>query len=448
ILLLISLIMLSRILNYLTAPFYLYDLARLHNELYLDDQAIKKLQERKLRSLIIHAYNNVAYYKKTFDAVCLKPQQIRVISDLIKIPITSRTDLSQYDVWDITAKGENISKYKNLVTSGSTGVPLNIFVNPREHRLRGLFNQMVNFENGCSIMDKILYITGERHFQEKKLCSYLGAMRESYISVYCDADEILNRIYSFRPTVIRGFVSNIIEVALKIEKIGLNGIKVGKIITTAEVLGKKERELITRIFKAEVFDNYASNESGMMAWECRAHNGLHINSSNLILETLDDQGNILNEGEGSIVITNLSLYTMPLIRYKIGDRGILTLNKCPCGRNPKLLKRIIGREVELLKLSEGAANVYYPLTDLIDGFSGIAQYQIEQGGDNNITIKIVRNKAFKEGDTDLLLRKCYALLGNKIKLHYEFVTEIIKSRSGKYKTIISNISHLPGYFLS
>jgi phenylacetate-CoA ligase len=411
----------------------------LRRELYLDDEAVKNLQEQRLSSLINHAYNNVAYYRRVFDAACIQPRQIRVISDLRKIPITSRVALAKHAARDITARGADINKCKNLLTSGSAGIPLNIFVNSRERRLRGLFNQMVNLENGCSIADKVLYITGERHFQKKKLCSYLGVLRESYISIYSSADEILDRIYSFRPTVIRGFVSNIMEVALKIEKVGLSGIKVSRIITTAEVLGKKEKELIARIFKAEVFNNYASNECGMMAWECRAHNGLHINSSNLILEVVDDQGNSLDEGEGNIVVTNLSLYTMPLIRYKIGDQGILTLKKCPCGRTPILLKRIIGREVELLRLPAGPANLYYPLTDLIDGFPGIEQYQLGQGPDNDITVKIIRNEAFKESDADLLLYKCSALLGGKINLHYEFVTEITKSGSGKYKTIISGI---------
>jgi phenylacetate-CoA ligase len=425
-----------RTLNRLLLPVYLYKLRKIRKELYISRKIMEKNQNHRLFLLIQHAYNKVQYYRDLFNQTGIKPDQIKNLKALSKIPITGRKQFQKRPIDNFLSKGMDLDMCHSYITSGATGVPLNVVLSNQEKRLKSLFFQMVYFENGCSIKDKTLHIVGERHFGDNRLYNHLGIMRASYISPYSHIDKILERFFLFKPTILNGFVSSLVELSLRINKTGLRGIRVKKIFTTAEVLGKRARELISSTFQAEVFDCYASNEASLIAWECEKHNGLHINNSNIILEIVDSRGNPLKEGEGRIVITNLSSFTMPFIRYETGDWGILSTEQCSCGRKSLLLKRILGRVVEFIALPTKTINPYYYLTDIIDAFSGIEQYQVVQTNKKIIKIEIVKNDKFKEEKMSQLLEKCLIILGGDIDLKYEIVTNIKKSKSGKYKTII------------
>lgn len=433
-----------RELNCLPLLAYLCKLKTIRRELYLNREIIKRNQERRLALLIQHAYSRVKYYRNLFNQVKIKPDQINSLEALSKVPITGRKQFQEGKLDNFLSEGTNLASCHNYLTSGATGIPLNVLVNNREKRLKSLFFQMMYFENGCSVKDKTLHIVGKRHFGHNRLYNHLGIMRASYISPYSHVDKILERLFLFNPTVLNGFVSSLVELSLKIKKTGLRGARVRKIFTTGEVLGKRARELISSTFQAEVFDCYASNEASLIAWECEKHSGLHVNNSNIVLEVLDSRGNSLTEGEGRIVITNLSSYTMPFIRYDTGDWGILCSEQCSCGRKTVLLKRVLGRVVEFITLPDRTINPYYRLTDAVDAFLGIEQYQIIQTNERAIKIQIVKNDKFKEEGIDRLLKECLSILGGNVDLKYEIVSNIEKSKSRKHKVIISHCTDSDG----
>ena len=110
------------------------------------------------------------------------------------------------------------------------------------------------------------------------------------------------------------------------------------IMTSAGTLHPLMREKIETAFQCKVFNRYGSREVGDIASECEAHAGLHVFPSGNYIEIVDDQGHPVPNGEeGNILVTNLYNYAMPLIRYYIGDRGVLSRSdRCACGRQGQI----------------------------------------------------------------------------------------------------------------
>jgi phenylacetate-CoA ligase len=127
------------------------------------------------------------------------------------------------------------------------------------------------------------------------------------------------------------------------------------IMTLAGTLYPFMREKIEAVFHCKIFNRYGSREVGDIACECEAHAGLHVFPWGNYIEIVDDEGHPVPNGvEGNILVTNLNNFAMPLIRYAIGDRGMLSLSdQCSCGRQGQILERLSGRNVDVFRKRDG-----------------------------------------------------------------------------------------------
>lgn len=107
---------------------YLYNLHKLRKNQWLSPIELQKLQEKKLKALLHHAYYKVDYYRRLFDKAGIKPEDIKNIQDIVKIPIITRKELYALPKKEIIAKDVDLTRCLNLRTSGSTGMPLDIFL--------------------------------------------------------------------------------------------------------------------------------------------------------------------------------------------------------------------------------------------------------------------------------------------------------------------------------
>jgi phenylacetate-CoA ligase len=207
------------------------------------------------------------------------------------------------------------------------------------------------FANGYKITDRLLSITHPQFIKKdkKNFFQYLRLFNTKYISIFNHPEENLNFILNFQPNIIRSYIHSIKEIAEEIMKKDIKICNISLVFTTGDFLSKEDREFIANIIKADIIDYYSSTECGLIAWECKKHMGYHINSDTIILELVNHKGErVLPEEIGEVLITNLDQYTMPLIRYAIGDYAILSNTPCSCGRTLPLLKAIIGRNTGLL----------------------------------------------------------------------------------------------------
>jgi phenylacetate-CoA ligase len=248
----------------------------------------------------------------------------------------------------------------------------------------------------------------------------------------------VDRINSFKPTVLRGYPTAIYDFADFLDREGISTFKPKGIITTSEKLYPHMRELMERIFDCKVYDGYGANDGGIAAYEYECQN-LHIDTERSILEVVDDDNRQVANGEGIVLATNLLNFAMPLIRYELGDQVLTTDEQCECGRGSPMLKDVIGRTVQ---------TIYTPSGERVHGwfFQHVFRYPREQVRHFKLVqitkevldLHLVPGKGFGDHTVQQILDLINHLCPNwTINIH--IVDDIPKSSSGKVIYIESKV---------
>jgi len=259
-----------------------------------------------------------------------------------------------------------------------------------------------------------------------------------------DMHEYVQRINKIKPSLILTFTNSIDELARFIQKHHLSIHSPHAIMTTAGVLYPEVRTRIEKVFRTTTFNRYGSQEVSDIACNCEKDQGLHLIPDIHYLEIADDEGKEVKLGKsGNIIVTLLTNYTMPLIRYKIGDKGILSEKKCSCGRGLPLLKKVIGRIRGNFKNKFGDHINGGVFIDLFYFQDNIKQFQIIQETVDSITINLVLidKTNLKDMDKDFkeINQKIWKIMGHKINVNYNILDEIEPSPSGKYMYVFSRV---------
>jgi phenylacetate-CoA ligase len=186
-----------------------------------------------------------------------------------------------------------------------------------------------------------------------------------------------------------------------------------------------------------IFDEYGCREFSILGFECRFHQGIHVGMENAILEVLpgSDEG-----GYGEVVVTSLTNWGMPLIRYKLGDSSKFLPGRCQCGRNLPRLESVRGRVADFV-VTKSERLIYGDFfAHLFYGSSGIEQYQVIQESVGKVTIYVERNEFFLEDEIKTFLKTLNELTQDDLSADICIVDSIDRHRSGKRRSVISKIS--------
>src|SRR5262249_46895959 len=179
--------------------------------------------------------------------------------------------------------------------------------------------------------------------------TYLDTLKMDTSAMDRFAQTLLRR----QPTLIFGHAHSVYLFAEYVRFAGIRGIRPQGIITTAMVLHSWQRRAIEEVFACRVTNRYGCEEVSLIACECEKQAGLHINADGVYVEVLRD-GRPARPGEaGSLVITDLTNRAMPILRYQVGDVGVLSERRCPCGRGLPLLERLEGPEADYVLTGAG-----------------------------------------------------------------------------------------------
>jgi phenylacetate-CoA ligase len=185
---------------------------------------------------------------------------------------------------------------------------------------------------------------------------------------------------------------------------------------------------------------------GAVACQCEKKTGLHVTSHSHLVEVVSDGGQPVLEKEGNIVITSLTNYAMPFLRYWIGDRGRMSANTCPCGRGTPLLESVSGRGMEsFVKANGEIVSPIYLITSIGVGIEGgfVKKFQLVQEHYNLVTLKVVANpeigRRAVEENLARVAEKIRTLLGEDCAVSVQFVDDIPRSPSGKYLCTVCRI---------
>lgn len=213
------------------------------------------------------------------------------------------------------------------------------------------------------------------------------------------------------------------------------------VMTSAGTLHPFMRETIERVLGCRVFDRYGSREVGDMACEIPQCDGLWIAPWGVHIEVLDEAGQPVPDGtDGELVVTLLTNYAMPLLRYRIGDRGALA----PPGTGwqgdaARVLLRVTGRTVDAFKAPDGAVIDGRWFVDLLYDREWLSQFQVIQRDHADILIRIVRCEEQPVGAERRIIDGVRAVMGEQCRVEFEYCERIEPGPSGKYRYMISEV---------
>lgn len=319
-------------------------------------QALKNYQLKKLKEQVKHCYEHSVFYRKKFDSVGLKPEDIRSLNDLQRFPFTVKSDLrDNYPFGMVAAKSDEIVEIH--ASSGTTGNPI-----------IGSYTRS-DMEIWQELMARSIYTTGGRpqdvihiaygyglftgglgfHYGAQKLGAKIipasGGMTQRQIKLMKDLNAtILACTPSFAVYLAETMAQEGIDAKKELKlKSGMFGAEPW----SDHIRGRIEKEL-----GIEAFDIYGLTElcGPGVSVECPEHKGLHIWEDHFIVETINpDTGETLPAGEeGELVFTTLTKTGLPMLRYRTRDISKVATEKCGCGRTHARMLRVHGRSDDML----------------------------------------------------------------------------------------------------
>jgi len=401
----------------------------------------KKLeyQRQELIKFISYANKNSKFYRRLYQGIDIA--SIKSIEDLKVLPIVDKEMLRENiaDVVTISRQGAVEGH-----TGGTTGKSLVVLMTPEDMMKRMAmldhFKARVGFEH---LKMKRATFNGKHivppNQKKKVFWRYNAACKQMIYSSFHITEEnmkyYVESLNKFKPHAIDGFFMSMCDIAGYIER---HNIKLEfqpiAIFPTSETLTQSGRELLERVFKCKVYDQYASSEGAPFVTEC-PNQTLHIELASGVFEHFED-------GSDEVLVTSFTTHGTPLIRYRIGD-SMKFGNKeasCSCGIQAPIVVEIQGRRLDFLYTSDGA-KIYHVASLFKSIPPAVIRSQFVQNQLNEIVLKLQVDKKLYKLEYDQVLRDEFLhKFGTGTKLIIEHVDEIPREKSGKFRMIKNNIA--------
>ncbi|MDH3266851.1 MAG: hypothetical protein OEM25_07795, partial [Gammaproteobacteria bacterium] len=250
----------------------------------------------------------------------------------------------------------------------------------------------------------------------------------------------IHRMKRFNPKMILGYANALHRVAEFVLEGNLQvAVQPRGIVSSAETLTTEAKERVSLAFECPVLDRYGSREVGLIASDCGAGDGLHINADNLVVEIVCGDRHAEPGETGDVIVTDLLNYGMPFIRYDLGDRATASDAKCRCGRSLPLIASVDGRQSDFLIATDGTEVHGEFFTHLFYGHPDVIQFQVVQESREHVVLRIVPKSIDCKGDFSEITETTARVLGNGTEVSVELCDSIAPSRTGKHRFTISKI---------
>lgn len=405
---------------------------------YCDLASIKRERWRRFIKLLPQAYNTVPAYSKHYGLHGIDPSLIRSESDLPILPQISKADFKRY-----AAEGApyhdaafNPINLVSSVTSGSTGEPFRFFIDPR-YKVEKTALRYRSWKR-----------TGGDPFARKIYCGSQSARNAMPNAILIDLrfmqtkkQEYIELIRASKAKFLLGTPMSLFDLLWMLHEEHIDITFRGAVVT-GHILAPGIRNFFMDRFQCAVFEYYGVGEIGPVASECEFHCGLHIQEENIIVEIVNDDGEPTPCGKiGNVLLTHLGNEIMPLIRYDIGDKGVLLEEQCACGRTSRRLL-IEGRTGEHLLLGPHGESIYPTvLREVLDQyFEYFHRYQVVQNDFQNIAIRIIPTSQFRKVMENEIIEKVQKAISSPMNITLERVDFIPPiSPGGKFQYFVSDL---------
>ena len=321
----------------------------------MDREELKALQLTRLQETVRLVYERVPLYRQRMDALGVKPEDIRSLDDIRKLPFTNKTDLrDEFPFGLLAADKKDIVRIQG--SSGTTGKPI---VSGYTENDVEVWTEMVarSLTAAGGGKDDIVQVTYGYGLFTGGLGAHQGATRIGAMTVPMSSGNTqrqLMMMHDLGATMLCCTPSYAIFLGESLREMGYDPaefqLKSG--CFGAEPWTEEMRDKIEELFDINAYNIYGLTEIAGpgVAYECPAKQGMHVCEDHVIAEILDPETDEpLPYGErGELVFTTITKTGMPMIRYRTHDLCTLTEEKCACGRTHVRMGRIMGRTDDML----------------------------------------------------------------------------------------------------
>jgi len=404
---------------------------------------IDNYQNIKLRKLVDHTYNHVPFYNELFQDLRLRPEDIQTKNDLVKLPIITKDDLKR-------SKGKHLAtnlNKKNLIfssSSGSTGEPFQFYSTRKAESIR--MASAIRSWNwmGYRLGDKYVKVSmNPRNSLIKKLQDYFN--NSLYLSanqlISSEFKKLLKEIHKYNPKFIRCYPVPLHYLAQQIKEDNTyyKGEGLFGIITPGSKLHDEVRKEIEDVFNIKIFDAY-SCEGGSVFAECPSHEYYHPAEESAISEFIEDSFTTSDhERPFRHITTDLHNFASPFLRYDTQDYIVLgNQQRCSCGSNYMNIKRIKGRDSDILRTPSGKLLIVENFVAYFEWIHEVDQIQVIQEKSDEIIINLIVNSSFTPAINQKISSYWANYIGSDVNVIVDVVKEIKLTPTGKHRTVIRN----------
>ena len=376
-------------------------------------EEIRKSQGKLLVKNVKYSWDNLPYYKQKMKEAGVKPEDIKGLEDISKLPFLSKADLRHHYPYGLIATPiDNVVRFHS--SSGTTGIPTVVPYTKRDIELWAELNKRCLETVGATHKDIVQVSYGYGLFTGG-LGLHYGAERLGAAVIPTSSGNTMRQIKilkDMKTTTLACtpsyalMLSEVIKgTDLKIDELSLK-----RGVFGAEPWSENMRKRIEKGLGLEAFDIYGLTElcGPGVGIECSEHNGLHTWSDHFIVETIDKDGNktdVDGEGKGELVFTTLQREAMPVLRYRTKDLSWTTWEECACGLLHPRIGRITGRSDDMLIVR--GVNVFpSQIEEVLMELKGVGDhYQIIVDRDilDSLMIKVeVTNEIFSDSISELI----------------------------------------------
>lgn len=418
---------------------------------WLSPEDINLWQRRQLGALLTHASTYSPYYKRRLSKLARDFVQDES-ANLHDIPILTRDALrDEYAEICATAWPSDHGPAREVQTSGSTGQPVKVK------------------RTGLCQMYWLALTLREHLWHERDFTATLAAIRVpaghggknaassptwgEAVSAVCrsgpshmlpistNVNQQAEWLAKINPDYLLTYPTNLGELLSIIENKNLSLPHLREIRTIGESLPDSLRETSARLLGVKVTDLYSSQELGAIALQCPVSGLYHIQSENVLVEILNEQGEPCRSGEvGRMVVTDLHNFATPLIRYELRDyaeAGPI----CPCGRGLPTLRRILGRRRNMVVFPDGQR--HWPrvgFQHFREVVPTLKQYQLVQRTAQQIEVSLVVADKVTPEQEIAFTRVIQDSLGYPFELRFDYhKEELPRTRGGKFEEFVCQV---------
>ncbi len=398
------------------------------------------LQLQQFRQVYAHALATVPFYRQR--PAGRAAAEVTDWNRYRELPVITRSAVQQAgEAMHSTAPPHEHGALTRTESSGSSGAPL---VTPGTQWTQLMWQALLLREHlwhGRDLRGKLAAVrskTAEAHLPAWGPATAAFVTGPSVVrDLSADLDEQLQWLVREDPDYLMSYATNVQALAARSLELGLRLPRLKQVRTYGEMLRPEARGIVREAWGVEIADSYSAEELGYIALQCPEGGQYHVQAESLMVEVLKPDGAPCLPGEtGQLVVTTLHNFAMPLLRYASGDYAEVA-EPCACGRGLPALRRIVGRQRNMLVRPDGVRHWPSFPSEAWREIAPVTQIQLVQDAVDHVLARVVTPREISAEEQARFIAALQGCLGWPFRITLVRVAAIARGAGGKYEDFVS-----------